>query len=107
MLFIGYFLFNEAEDSVIVNNIKQHIHILKENWLIQQEQVRKHYKLINLTRVETAVNCKLLRKLDQELIQLNINFPSLSRETIMLAYDKILFSLCYNCEGKFHCCEVV
>ena len=36
---IFHFLFSEAEDSATVNKTKQNVHILKENRLIQQEQI--------------------------------------------------------------------
>ena len=39
---------------------------------------------LNLTRVESAENQKLLRKLDLELLQLHASFTALSMETIML-----------------------
>ena len=64
------------------------IYVLKENQLMQQEQIKEQYELINLTRVETAKNEKLFRKLDYDLLQLNATFTALSRDMIMLIYDK-------------------
>ena len=79
----------------------------KENQLTQQEQIRGKYELINLTRVGTTENCKLLWKLNEELIEWNASFTTLSRETIMLMYYKNLSWLCYNCEERFQYCKIV
>ena len=57
---------------------------------MQYEQLKEQYKLLNLTRVETGENRELLKRLDRELLHLNASFTVLSRETIMLIYDKIL-----------------
>ena len=54
---------------------------------MQQQQVKEQYELLNLTRVETAEYYELNKKLDQELLQLNVSFTTLSRERIMLTYD--------------------
>ena len=62
--------------------------MLKEKLLTQQEQIREQYELLNLSRVGTAKNRKLLKKLGRQLLQLNASFTVLSRETIMLNYDK-------------------
>ena len=35
--------------------------------MMQQEQIREQYKLLHLTRIETAENRKLPTKLDREL----------------------------------------
>ena len=82
------FLFGESNDSATLNNIKQNIHLLKENQLMQPEQTREQYESMNLTRVETTKDRKLLKKLDRKSLQLNASFTVLSRETIMVTYDK-------------------
>ena len=52
-------------------------------------QIQEQYEFINLSIVETAENCKLLRKLLQlKLLQLNMSFITLSREPYCLTYDK-------------------
>ena len=61
---------------------------MKESQLIQQKQFREQFGLINLTKVETVESHKLEQKLDQEIIQLHNSFTTLSREIIMLTYDK-------------------
>ena len=48
------FLFGKSDNSPALNKIEQNIYILKENQLMQQNQIKEHYKLFNLTRVETA-----------------------------------------------------
>ena len=53
---------------------KQNIDILKENQVMQWEQIKKQYQLLNHSRVETVENEKLLRKLERDLLQLNANF---------------------------------
>ena len=68
------FHFCKGEDSAMFNEINQNIHILKENRLIQLDHLQEQYELINLTRVETAEDCKFLSKLDQELLKLNDSF---------------------------------
>ena len=54
-------------------------------------QKTKQYKLLNRPRVENAGKGKLLKKLDREILQPNASFTTLSRELIMLTYDKISF----------------
>ena len=44
--------------------------------------------LLNLTRVETAENRKLFKRLECELLQLNASFTTLSMETVMLISNK-------------------
>ena len=61
---------------------------MKENYLMQWDQIKEQYKLLNLTSVENDENRKFLKKLDRKLLQLNASFITLSRETIMLTYDK-------------------
>ena len=45
---------------------------------MQQEQIREQYQLLNLTRIEIDENGKLLRKLDQDLLQFYASFTLLS-----------------------------
>ena len=71
--------------------MKQNIHMLNEGQLMQQEKFKEQYEWFNLTRVEAPENRKLVKTLDQELFQSNASFPPLSREMIMLTYNKILF----------------
>ena len=71
---------------------------MKENQLRQQEQIREQYELLNLTRAETNENRKLLKKIG-ELLQLNGSFTVLSRETIMLTYDKNFTLNMLQCRG--------
>ena len=54
---------------------------------IQQAQVQKQYKLINLTRMKTAENWQLVRKLNRHLIHLNHSLFSWSKESLLLTYD--------------------
>ena len=82
------FLFGESHDSATLNKIKQNIQLLQENQLVQPEQIRKQYELLNSTRIETAKNRKLFRKLGREILQLNASFTVVSRWTIMMSYDK-------------------
>ena len=49
---------------------------------------KEQYELLNLMRIETAKNRKLLTKLDRDSVQLNASFTVISRETIILTYDK-------------------
>ena len=58
------------------------------NGICYQRVTQVQYELINLTRVDTAENKKLLRKLNHDLIQLNESFFLISRETILLRNDK-------------------
>ena len=71
-----------------LNKIKQNIHFLQDNHLIQQEQITEQYDLLYLTRKETTENRKLLIKLGRDLLQLDASFTVTSREIIMLVYDK-------------------
>ena len=48
------FLFGESDDLATLNKIKQNIHLPQENQLMQQEQIREQYELLNLTRRGTA-----------------------------------------------------
>ena len=90
-----HFLFDKPNDSATKRKGKQNIHLLKENELLQQQQIKEQYELLNLTRVETAGNRKLLRKSDRELLQLNTSFTTLYRETIILISNKIPFQQHY------------
>ena len=83
-----HFLFSKPDDSAPMNRIKKNIHILKENQLMQQEQINEQYALLKLSGVETTENMKLLTNLGRELIQLIASFTTLSSETIMLTSDK-------------------
>ena len=47
----------------LFNRIKQYTHLLQENQLLHQEQIKKQYELSNLTRKETAKKRKFLKKL--------------------------------------------
>ena len=64
------------------------MHLLKENQMVQQEQIKEQCVLFNVTGVETAENRKLLQKIDRELLQLNASVITFPREMIMLTYDK-------------------
>ena len=67
IIHVFYSLFGKSDDSAILNKNKQNIHLLKEDQLMQQEQIGEQYELFNLTKVETANNRKLLKKLDREI----------------------------------------
>ena len=67
---------------------------------MQQEQIKQQYELLNLTRIVTAENRKLLMKLDKELLHLNASFAVLSRETIMLTFDKNFILTMLHLRGK-------
>ena len=47
-----------------------------------------------------AENKKLFRTLDRDLLQLNVSFTVISRETIMLAYDKNFILNMLQLRGK-------
>ena len=51
-----------------MNKIKQNIHLLKENQLMQQEQIEEKCELLNLTRLETAENRKLKKNVRARII---------------------------------------
>ena len=48
---IFHFLFGDSDNWATVNQIKQNIHMLKENQLRQQDQIKEQYKLMTLTRI--------------------------------------------------------
>ena len=48
------YLFAQSDGSTTLNKIKQNIHLLQENQMMQQEQIREQYKLLYLTRIETT-----------------------------------------------------
>ena len=77
-----------------MTKMKQNIYVLKENHLIQQDQIKEQYELLNLTRVEPAEKRKLLKKLDRELLQVNSSFTTLSRQMIILQllWQKLYFN---------------
>ena len=74
--------------------------MLKENQLMQQEQIRECYEFLNITRVETVENRKLLKRLYREIFQLNACFTVLSTETIMLTYHKNFILIILQLRGK-------
>ena len=55
---------------------------------MQWKQIKEQFELLNLTRVKTAGNWKLLRKKDREFLQLNASFATLSREMMVPMCEK-------------------
>ena len=74
--------------------------MLQVNQLMQQEQIWEQYKLLHLTRIETAENRRIPRKLDRELLKLDATFTGISRETIMLTLDKNFILTMLKLRGK-------
>ena len=83
---------------------QQNFLCFKQNQLIQYTQIQEQFKLINFTWIETAENYKLLRKFSINSIQLNANFISSSKETILLTYDKIFIFSMLHLYGKISVC---
>ena len=45
-----HFLLGESDDFATISKIRQHIHMLKENQLMQQEKIKAQQELLNLDR---------------------------------------------------------
>ena len=91
MSYSAFHLFGGGEHSATVKKIKQNVHALKENQVIQQAKIKEQYESINVTNIETAENHKPLILLSWDLVQLNCKFYFFIKKPLLVKYEKSYF----------------